>query len=113
MADCIFCKIAAGELPADVIHQDADLLAFRDLNPQAPVHVLVIPRTHWSGLDAVPADAEATLGRLLAVCRTLAVRLGLSAGYRVVVNSGADGGQTVGHLHLHLLGGRGMTWPPG
>lgn len=113
MADCIFCRIAAGEIPADVVHQDEHAVAFRDIEPRAPVHVLVVPRAHWTGLDAVPAGQEAALGRLLGLCRDLAGRLGLQGGYRVVVNTGADGGQTVGHLHLHLLGGRPMAWPPG
>jgi histidine triad (HIT) family protein len=113
VSDCIFCKIAAGELPAKVLHSDAEIVAFADVHPQAPAHVLVVPRMHWSGLDAVPRDGEALLGRLLATCRDLAPRLGLQAGYRVVLNTGADGGQTVGHLHLHLLGGRRMAWPPG
>lgn len=113
MADCVFCRIASGELPANILHDDGEVLAFRDLQPQAPVHVLVIPRTHWDSLAAVPAGSEAVLGRLLGVCRDLAARLGLEAGYRVVVNTGADGGQTVGHLHLHLLAGRALRWPPG
>lgn len=113
MADCIFCKIAAEEVSANVIHQDEQAVAFHDIDPKAPVHVLVIPRRHWSGLDAVPDGQEATLGHLLGLCRKLATRLGCSDGYRVVVNTGSDGGQTVGHLHLHMLGGRPMAWPPG
>lgn len=113
MADCIFCKIAAGEVPADLLHQDDLVVAFRDVHPQAPVHVLVIPRAHWAGLDQVPADQGEVLGHLLTTCRSLAARLHLAAGYRLVLNTGADGGQSVGHLHVHLLGGRPLTWPPG
>ncbi len=113
MADCIFCKIAAGEVPAELIHSDDLALAFRDIRPQAPAHVLVIPRAHWGSLDEVPPGQEAALGHLLGLCRDLAGRLGLQRGYRVVANTGVDGGQTVGHLHLHLLGGRAMQWPPG
>jgi len=113
LADCIFCRIAAGQIPADIVYQDELAVAFRDVDPQAPVHVLVIPRTHWAGLDALSPEGDALLGRLLGLCRVLAPRLGLDGGYRVVVNTGLDGGQTVGHLHLHLLGGRPMTWPPG
>lgn len=113
MSDCVFCQIAAGGLPADVVYSDAECLAFTDLHPHAPTHVLVIPRVHWSSLADVPAGQEAALGHLVGVARDLAVRLGLGDGYRLVVNTGPDGGQTVGHLHLHLLGGRRMTWPPG
>ena len=113
MQGCIFCLIVAGEVPADVVHRDERAVAFRDLAPQAPVHLLVVPTTHWESLDAVPADAEGDVGHLLAVCRDLADRLGLQGGYRVVANTGADGGQSVGHLHLHLLGGRSLDWPPG
>jgi histidine triad (HIT) family protein len=113
LTECIFCRIAAGEVPADIVHRDERAVAFRDIRPQAPTHVLVVPRRHWTSLAEVPSGEEALLGHLLALCRDLARRLGLEGGYRVVVNTGADGGQTVGHLHLHLLGGRAMQWPPG
>ena len=113
MSDCIFCAIASGEIPAEVLHADDRSVAFRDIHPHAPAHVLVIPRAHFSSLAEVPAGEEAVLGHLLGVCRDLAGRLGLGGGYRVVINTGEDGGQTVGHLHLHILGGRRMTWPPG
>ncbi len=113
MSECIFCRIAAGALPARLLRDEPDLVAFADLHPQAPTHVLVLPRDHWTSLDAVPPEATPTLGRLLAVCRDLAGELGLGDGYRVVVNTGPAGGQTVDHLHLHLLGGRPMAWPPG
>lgn len=115
MPDCIFCRIAAGEIPAQVVRRTEHELAFRDLHPQAPVHVLVIPvRHHAAARDATGPEGERTLGRLLAFTTQVATELGLDAGgYRVVTNTGQDGGQTVGHLHLHLLGGRAMTWPPG
>ena len=110
---CVFCGIAGGEVPARLLHEDPEIVAFADVAPKAPVHVLVIPRQHWTSLGEVPSGQEALLGRLLGVCRDLAVKLGLGEGYRVVINTGPRGGQTVDHLHLHLLGGRDMTWPPG
>lgn len=115
MADCIFCRIAGGEIPAQVVRRTDQELAFRDLNPQAPVHVLVIPVRHFDAArDATGADGERALGRLLAFATEVATELGLDAGgYRLVTNTGRDGGQSVGHLHLHLLGGRAMGWPPG
>ncbi len=111
---CLFCRIVAGEIPSDVVHEDASVLAFNDIAPQAPVHQLVIPKRHIvSAADLSEADAE-LLGRLFAVAADLAARAGLvEPGYRVVTNVGADGGQSVDHLHFHLLGGRAMTWPPG
>ena len=109
---CVFCKIAAGEVPATVVKRGDGMLAFKDLNPQAPTHVLVIP-THHVGTLTETKDA-ALLGNLLGFARDLARELGIAErGYRVVVNTNPDGGQTVFHLHLHLLGGRPMTWPPG
>ena len=113
MSECIFCRIAAGALPTRLLRDEPDLIAFADLHPQAPTHILVMPRAHWANLDAVPREGTPALGRLLAACRDLAVELRLDDGYRVVVNVGPEGGQTVDHLHLHLLGGRPMTWPPG
>ena len=112
--DCIFCRIAAGEIPSDQVYADEECVAFRDINPQAPVHVLVIPRKHIVGLgDLSGADAE-LLGRLLEVASEVAEAEGLTApGYRVVINWGDDSGMEVSHLHLHVLGGRTMTWPPG
>lgn len=114
MSDCIFCRIAAGEIPARLLHQDPDVLAFRDLNPQAPTHVLVIPRRHIATLDDLrPEDAE-LIGRLYLVAQGVARDEGIAeAGYRTVFNCNRAGGQEVFHLHLHLLGGRQMTWPPG
>ncbi|MGH7497499.1 MAG: histidine triad nucleotide-binding protein [Gemmatimonadales bacterium] len=115
MADCLFCKIAAGEIPVTPVKRSNDLLAFRDINPQAPTHVLVIPMRHYTAVrDAGDADGERMLGRLMVFTAELAAELGLDAGgYRIVTNTGADAGQSVGHLHLHLLGGRKMAWPPG
>lgn len=114
MSACLFCRIAAGEIRADLLLDDGEFVAFRDIAPQAPVHVLVIPRRHVASLDdAVDGDGGA-LGRMLLAIRDLARREGLDrGGYRVVTNCGADGGQSVGHLHFHVLGGRAMTWPPG
>jgi len=112
--DCLFCKIVAGEIPAEVVHDDERLLAFRDINPQAPVHLLVIPKQHVASL----ADAEEAhrdlLGEALLLAQKVAFEEGISeAGFRTVINTGRDGGQTVGHLHLHVLGGRSLEWPPG
>lgn len=112
--NCIFCKIASGAIPARRLAEDEHGLAFADLNPQAPTHALVIPRAHHASLAAVPDGETALLGHLLALTQRLAVQLGVDkTGYRVVINSGVDAGQTVHHLHLHLLAGRAMTWPPG
>jgi histidine triad (HIT) family protein len=112
--DCLFCKIVAGQVPADVVHDDERLLAFRDIHPQAPVHLLVVPKEHIASIaDAVQAHRN-LLGELLLLARELALAEGIAeAGFRTVINAGRDGGQTVGHLHLHLLGGRSLGWPPG
>lgn len=114
MSDCLFCKIGSGQIPAKVVLQDDEVLAFDDLNPQAPVHVLVIPKRHVVALNEAGAGDQALLGRLLEAAALVARKKGIAeAGYRVVANTGRDGGQTVFHLHLHVLGGRPMTWPPG
>lgn len=114
MPDCLFCRIAAGAIPADIVHADDEFVAFRDISPRAPVHVLVIPRRHIPS-PADLADVEAGLaGRLLVTAARVAREAGLdAAGYRWVLNCGPDGGQTVPHLHLHVLGGRALGWPPG
>jgi histidine triad (HIT) family protein len=113
MSDTIFGKIIRKEIPADIIYEDDLTLAFRDVNPQAPVHILIIPKQPIVSIDeATDADA-ALLGHLLLTVKRVAAQQGLERGYRVVVNTGEDGGQTVFHLHLHLLGKRSMTWPPG
>jgi histidine triad (HIT) family protein len=112
MADCLFCRIAAGEIPATVVRRSPTMLAFRDINPQAPVHLLVIPTRHVASLDE--SEDAALLGELLGFARDVAREAGLAGpGYRVVVNTNDDGGQTVAHLHAHILGGRRLTWPPG
>ncbi len=110
----IFEKIAAGQIPAKIVHEAADFIAFHDVNAQAPVHVLIVPRTCIPRLaSAAPADAD-LLGRMLLATREIAAKLGvLESGYRVVINNGRDAGESVPHLHLHLLAGRALTWPPG
>jgi histidine triad (HIT) family protein len=113
MAETIFSKIIRGEVPATIVHDDDRCLAFRDVAPQAPVHVLVIPKRPIPSLaETGPADAD-LLGHLVLVATSLARSLGLDDGYRLVVNCGRDGGQSVDHLHVHLLGGRQLGWPPG
>ncbi|HEY4025798.1 MAG TPA: histidine triad nucleotide-binding protein [Candidatus Dormibacteraeota bacterium] len=112
MADCIFCRIAAGAVPATVVAEDDEVIAIEDVAPQAPVHVLVIPRRHVADIREVGEDG--LLQRVVATANRVAQLKGVDdAGYRLVVNVGADGGQTVLHLHLHVLGGRRLTWPPG
>ncbi|HEY8259142.1 MAG TPA: histidine triad nucleotide-binding protein [Gemmatimonadales bacterium] len=115
MADCLFCKIAAGEVPVTPVKRSPDAIAFNDINPQAPTHLLVIPTTHYPAVrNATGAEGERVLGRLLAFTAELAKEVGLDGGgYRIVTNTGPDAGQSVDHLHLHLLGGRKMKWPPG
>jgi histidine triad (HIT) family protein len=113
MADTIFGRIIRGELPARIVHDDDRCLAFHDVAPQAPVHVLVIPKRPIASLaESTEADAD-LLGHLVVVATQLARTLGLADGYRLVVNCGRDGGQSVDHLHIHLLGGRPLAWPPG
>jgi histidine triad (HIT) family protein len=112
VSDCIFCKVAGGEIPATIVKRHDGMLAFTDINPQAPTHLLVIPTTHVGSLN--DAKDPKVLGELLVFARDLARETGIATrGYRVVVNTNPDGGQTVFHLHLHLLGGRPMNWPPG
>jgi histidine triad (HIT) family protein len=115
MADCLFCKIVAGDIPAKIVKRSADALAFRDVDPKAPVHFLVIPTRHIAAVrDAKGADGERLLGTLLRFSADVASELGLDGdGYRIVTNTGRHAGQSVDHLHLHVLGGRKMTWPPG
>jgi histidine triad (HIT) family protein len=111
--DCLFCKIVAGAIPAKKVFEDELAIAILDINPQAPVHALVIPKKHIASLAKTDAGDKDLLGHLLNVARDLAKEQKLGNGYRVVINTGANGGQTVDHLHLHLLGGRAMHWPPG
>ncbi len=110
---CLFCKIVEGSIPSTAVYQDDRVYAFSDINPKAPVHVLVVPREHISSLHDTDREHRALLGHLLGTVAEIARQKGLGKGYRVVVNIGEDGGQTVDHLHLHLLAGRPMTWPPG
>ena len=111
--ECIFCRIATGELPADIVYEDDELVAFRDVNPQAPTHILVIPREHIESLDETTEPQVELLGRIQLLVKRLAGEEDLDDGYRVVVNTGPAGGQSVNHLHYHLLGGRSLGWPPG
>ncbi len=112
-ANCLFCKIVAGAIPAKRIFEGEQSLAFADIHPQAPVHLLVIPKEHLESHAHALAERTVLVGHLMAVAGELARSEGLKNGYRLVINTGEDGGQTVGHLHVHLLGGRLMGWPPG
>jgi len=114
MSDCLFCKMVSGEIKADVVYEDQDVLAFRDINPQAPTHVLVIPKRHISTTNDIrPEDAE-LIGKLYLAAKQVAADEGIAGrGYRTVLNCLEEAGQAVFHLHLHLLGGRAMRWPPG
>lgn len=110
--NCLFCKIIRGEIPATKVYEDDDLLAFRDIAPQAPVHILVIPKKHLSGPSTVTEEDEQVVGKLMRIGNKIAVKEGVPH-YRLVFNNGAQAGQTVFHLHMHILGGRHMAWPPG
>ena len=113
-SNCLFCKIISGDIPGDFIHRDDKCVVIRDINPQAPTHVLVIPREHMESLDDASAGDEQLLGHLLRVAARIANQEGLGdSGYRTVINTGAGAGQSVFHIHAHLLGGRGLAWPPG
>jgi len=114
MSDCLFCDIIAGTIPATFVHQDDTIVAIRDINPQAPTHLLVIPREHIGSVADLTPGQDPIWGRMLHVAQKLAEDAGIhETGYRLVNNHGRQGGQTVDHLHMHLLGGRQMTWPPG
>jgi histidine triad (HIT) family protein len=114
MSSCIFCRIAAGEIPAQVAYEDDLLMAFHDLDPKAPVHLLIIPKAHVANVAAVGPEHTPVLGQMLVVARRLAEEQGVAqSGYRLVINTHADAGQSVDHLHVHLLGGRRLGWPPG
>ncbi len=113
-SNCIFCKIVAGEIPSAVLHRDEHVVAIADLNPQAPVHLLVLPAEHYADLGALTAAGrDDVAAALMRVAVSLGTERGGPAGFRLVVNTGADGGQTVGHAHVHVLAGRAMHWPPG
>jgi len=112
--DCLFCRIASGDQPASVVFENDDVVAFKDINPQAPTHLLIIPRDHIESINDLSADDTELAGRLLSACKQIAESMGFAAnGYRIVINCGSDGGQVVLHLHAHLLAGRGLSWPPG
>jgi len=112
--DCLFCKILNGDIPADLVYESDSAIAFRDVNPQAPTHVLIIPRQHIATINALQPGDEAVVGSLYMVAQAVAQQEGIAEeGYRAVMNCNAAAGQTVFHIHLHVLGGRGMAWPPG
>lgn len=114
MSDCLFCKINKGEIPAEILYQDDDVTVFRDVNPQAPVHFLVIPKKHISTLNDLQPDDGMLIGKMLLTAKNVAADLGISeSGYRTTMNCNSGAGQTVYHIHLHVLGGRQMNWPPG
>jgi histidine triad (HIT) family protein len=114
MEDCLFCKIVNNEIPAELIFEDDRIVAFNDINPQAPVHVLIIPKEHFASLNDIPEEKKDILGHILLRARQIAQNLGIQEnGYRIVLNTARDSGQEVFHIHFHLLGGRRMTWPPG
>jgi histidine triad (HIT) family protein len=114
MADCLFCRIVAEEIPADVVASTDRALAFRDINPQAPTHVLVIPKEHFDNAAHLSHNDSELLAEVFQLAAQIAAQEGIAdSGYRLVTNTGAEAGQTVGHLHVHVLGGRPMTWPPG
>jgi len=114
MSDCIFCKIIAGEIPSERVHEDEVVVAFRDINPQAPTHVVIIPRKHMPSLDDIVSQDDIILGHIVRMAAQIARSEGIAeGGYRLVANCGAAAGQSVDHVHFHLLGGRQMEWPPG
>ena len=110
--DCIFCKIIAGEIPSDKLYEDDEIIAFRDLYPQAPEHFLIVPKAHMVSADCITPQNCAVIGKIFAVAAKLARELDLDNGYRIVNNCGSDGGQTVFHIHFHVLGGKQLGWPP-
>jgi len=113
MEDCLFCKIVKKEIPSGIVFENDKLLAFEDINPQAPTHILIIPKEHFASLKEIPEEKKDILAELLTLARQIAGEKGLSKGYRIVLNTGKESGQAVFHIHFHLLGGRQMTWPPG
>lgn len=114
MSDCLFCRIVAGEVPSTKVYEDPEVYAFRDIDPKAPTHVLLIPKEHSDSLNDLAKSDEPMLGHMLRLVPKLANQEGIAeSGYRMVINTGGDGGQSVEHLHIHLLGGRALAWPPG
>lgn len=114
MENCIFCSIIEGKIPCDKVYEDEEVIAFKDINPEAPVHVLIIPKIHISSVNDLQENHKSLIGSIYITARKIAKDLGVeSSGYRIVNNCGKDGGQTVQHIHFHLLGGRSLNWPPG
>lgn len=113
MSDCLFCKIASGEIPSTILYQDQDILAFQDIDPKAPFHFLVVPKKHIASVDALTMEDSELLGKIFTQIPKICKENGITNGYRVVTNVGKDGGQTVEHLHFHVLAGRELAWPPG
>jgi len=114
MKDCIFCKIVNNEIPSEKVYEDENILAFEDINPKAPVHILIIPKQHYKSLNEIPEDKKEIIGDLMLTAKKIAAKKKIyKKGYRIVLNTGKDSGQEVAHIHFHLLGGRMMTWPPG
>ncbi|KOR33528.1 hypothetical protein TI05_00420 [Achromatium sp. WMS3] len=114
MNECIFCKIASRQIPTDLVYEDPEIIAFRDLNPQAPIHILIIPKVHIATLNDLIPEQAPLVGKMILAAQQIAVQEGIAIpGYRTVFNCNAGAGQTVFHIHLHLLGGRTMNWPPG
>ena len=113
MSGCVFCRIVRGEAPARIVYQDEDVTAFHDLHPRAPTHILIVPNRHITGVAAAEPEDSELLGKLFVIARRLAEQEGIVDGYRLVVNNGPRAGQSVFHLHVHLLGGRPLGWPPG
>lgn len=111
--DCLFCKVAAGVIPSKKIYEDEQVLAFHDIDPKAPVHFLVIPKEHIGSANEIASENSAVIAHIFTVIAKIAGEMGLTGGYRIVNNCGVDGGQTVGHLHFHVLAGRSLAWPPG
>ena len=112
--DCLFCKIIAGDIPSNKVYEDDKVYAFRDIEPQAPVHILIIPKEHIASANELTEENASVVGHIFAVAAKIAKEEGIAdGGYRIVNNCGQDGGQTVGHLHFHMLGGRSLQWPPG
>ncbi len=114
MKDCIFCKIINKEIPSEKVYEDENILAFEDINPKAPVHILLIPKLHFASLNEIPEEQKGLIGDLLFAAKKIAAKKKIDKkGYRIVLNTGKESGQEVSHVHFHLLGGRQMTWPPG
>jgi len=112
-SDCLFCKISSGAIPADIVMETGSAIAFRDIDPKAPTHVLVIPKAHFADITELSASNPNLAGELLALAAEVANQEGLARGYRIVTNNGEDAGQSVAHVHFHVLGGRSLSWPPG